>query len=72
MKLFASIRTVSSALFRRSRVERDLDEELRAHIQDRADDLVRTGVSREEAERSARMEFGGYQKYKEEIREALF
>jgi predicted permease len=71
MKLFASIRTASSALFRRSRVERDLDEELRAHIQDRADDLVRTGVSRAEAERSARMEFGGYQKYKEEIRESL-
>ena len=71
MKLFASIRTVSSALFRRSRVERDLDEELRAHIQDRTDDLVRTGVSRAEAERSARMEFGGYQKYKEEIRESL-
>jgi predicted permease len=70
MKLLASIRTISSALFRRSRVERDLDEELRAHIQDRASDLERSGVPHAEAERRARLEFGGYQKFKEEIREA--
>ena len=69
MKLFASLRSFTATVFRRSRMEDDMDEELRTHIQNRASDLERSGVSREEAERQARVEFGGYQKYKEEIRE---
>ena len=70
MNFFSSLRTISSALFRRSRVECELEEELRAHIQNRAEDLERSGLSRAEAERRARIEFGGYQKFKEECREA--
>src|SRR5690348_5715958 len=71
MKLLSSLRSISSTLFRRSRVEYDMDEELRSHIASRANDLMRSGLSRAEAERRARIEFGGYQKYKEEIRESL-
>ncbi|HLI33992.1 MAG TPA: permease prefix domain 1-containing protein, partial [Terriglobia bacterium] len=56
---------------RRSRVEREMEEEFRSHIQNRADDLEQQGMSRTEAERQARIEFGGYQRYKEECREAL-
>src|SRR5690348_17363770 len=48
-----------------------MDEELRSHIQNRAEDLIRSGLSRAEAQRRARLEFGGYQKCKEEIRESL-
>jgi putative ABC transport system permease protein len=70
MRVFASLRSVVSALFHRSRVENEMEEELRAHIQDRAKDLERSGVPRAEAERRARLEFGGYEKFKEEIREA--
>ncbi|MGC1106787.1 MAG: ABC transporter permease [Candidatus Acidiferrales bacterium] len=70
MRVFASLRSVVSALLHRSLVENEVEEELRAHIQDRANDLERSGVPRAEAERRARLEFGGYQKYKEEIREA--
>ncbi|MFZ0414579.1 MAG: ADOP family duplicated permease [Candidatus Acidiferrales bacterium] len=70
MRIFASLRSVASALFHRSRMDKEMEEELRAHIQDRANDLERSGVTRAEAERRARIEFGGYQKYKEEIREA--
>jgi len=70
MRVFGSLRSVVSALFHRSLVENEIEEELRAHIQDRANDLERSGVPRAEAERRARLEFGGYQKYKEEIREA--
>ncbi len=70
MRVFASFRSVISALFHRSLVEKEIEEELRAHIQDRANDLERSGVPRAEAERRARLEFGGYQKFKEEIREA--
>src|SRR5260370_20046628 len=70
MRVCASLRSVVSALFHRSLVENEIEEELRAHIQDRANDLERSGVPRAEAERRARLEFGGYEKYKEEIREA--
>ena len=69
MRIFSSLRSVVSALFHRSRIDEEMEEELRAHIQDRADDLERSGLPRAEAERRARLEFGGYQKFKEEIRE---
>src|SRR5277367_359197 len=70
MKIFSSLRSVVSALFHRSRIDEEMEEELRAHIQDRASDLERSGMPRAEAERRARLEFGGYQKFKEECREA--
>jgi len=71
MKRLASIHTFLDFLFRRPRVEREMEEELRAHLRSRADDLERQGLSRAEAERQARVEFGGYQRYKEECREAM-
>ncbi len=71
MSLSSSLRSIVSALFRRERVESDTDEELRAHVQNRADDLERSGLTRAEAERRARIEFGGHEKFKEECREAL-
>ena len=71
MRVFASFWSFASAVFHRSRVEGKMDEELRAHIEDRANDLERSGVPRAEAERRARLEFGGYQKFKEECREAM-
>src|SRR5690348_2178793 len=70
MKLLALLRSVLSALFHRSRVENDTDEELRTHVQNRADDLERSGLPRPEAERRARIEFGAHEKFKEECREA--
>jgi hypothetical protein len=48
-----------------------MEEELRAHVQHRADDLVHAGLNRAEAERQARVEFGGRERFKEECREAL-
>ena len=54
----------------RSRMERDMDAELRFHIEAFAEDLVRSGVPREEALRRARIEFGGIERIKEEGREA--
>jgi putative ABC transport system permease protein len=50
-------------------MEGDLDEELRAHVANRADDLERSGLPHPEAERRARIEFGGQERYKEECRE---
>ncbi len=44
--------------------------ELRFHVEQYAEDLVRSGVPREEALRRARLEFGGVERVKEEGREA--
>src|SRR5262249_4734270 len=65
MSLLSSLRSAASALFHRARVENETDEEFRAHVQNRADDLERSGLMRTEAERRARIEFGAHQKFKE-------
>jgi predicted permease len=71
MKLLNSLRFRIAALFQRSQMNVELEEELRSHVQHRADDLESSGLSRAEAERRARIEFGGYVKYKEQSHEAL-
>jgi MacB-like periplasmic core domain len=71
MKLLSLFRTLLTYMFRRSRIESELEEELRSHLQSRAAELERRGLSRPEAERQTRIEFGGYQRYREECREAL-
>jgi predicted permease len=45
-------------------------DEMAFHLDARVDDLVRTGLPRREAERRARMEFGGLEGWKEQCREA--
>ena len=67
----AYFRSLAARFFRRSQTENDLEEELRSHIQLRADDLERFGLGRAEAERRARIEFGGEARFKEECREAI-
>jgi putative ABC transport system permease protein len=61
---------LAGGIFRRSRMERDMAEELAAHMEHRTDDLVRSGCSPMEAARRARLEFGGVENYKESCREA--
>ena len=71
MRIFDTIRIRIAALFLRSKVRAEMDEELRSHIQHRADDLERGGLNRADAVRRARVEFGGREHYKEESYEAL-
>ncbi len=71
MKLLAYFRWLAVKFFHRTQTETDMDEELHSHIQNRADDLERSGLNRSEAERRARIEFGGQERFKEEAREAL-
>ena len=71
MILWSRIRSWSRTTFRRSPMENEMDAELRFHIETFAEDLVRGGVSREEAVRRARIEFGGQERFKEECREAV-
>src|SRR5205807_7267878 len=70
MTLWSRIRSWVQAMVRRSRMEREMDAELRFHIEAFAEDLVRSGVPRGEAQRRARIEFGGVERAKEECREA--
>jgi hypothetical protein len=70
MRVLDSLRFRLATLFRRSWMNAELEEELRSHIQHRADDLERSGQSRAESERRARIEFGGQVRYQEESREA--
>jgi len=69
VKLLAYLRALISALRHRREEDNDLDEEFRAHIERHAKDLERSGVPRAEAERLARIAFGGYARLKEECRE---
>jgi predicted permease len=71
MRFLAYFRSVATKLFYHSQVTGDMDEEFRSHLRHRADDLQRSGLSRAEAERCARIEFGPYQRYKQESHEAL-
>lgn len=70
MKLLTWFRFLAARLLHGSQIEEDMEEELRSHIQHRADDLERSGLNRAEAERRACIEFGGDGRFKEECREA--
>src|SRR5262245_38863015 len=59
------------ALFRRSRVETEIDEELRFHLDHQIAAYEQAGLDRREAVRRARSEFGGVEQIKEEYRDAL-
>jgi len=71
MKFFSSLRSLAAVLLQHRSVERDMDDELRSHLRCRADDLERSGMPRAEAERQARIEFGGYEGYKEQCRQTV-
>jgi len=70
MKFWSRFRSWLRATLRRSRMEGEMDMELRFHIAAYAEDLVRSGMSLEEARYRARREFGGVEQMKEECREA--
>jgi len=58
------------SLFRRNKFEGEMADEFAFHIQGRIDDLIRNGLSPQEAARRARLEFGGKERYREECRES--
>lgn len=71
MSLNSYMRALRTKFFQRSEMASEMDEELRSHIALRADDLERSGMNRTDAERQARIEFGGQEKFKEECHESL-
>src|SRR5436190_23901043 len=56
------------ALLQKKQAEREMDEELNGYLDAAAQDKVRSGMSKEEALRAARVEMGSVDAVKEEIR----
>jgi predicted permease len=57
-------------LFKKEKTEKQLDSELRFHLEQLAKDYVRSGMDPEQARRRARIEFGGMEGVKEDCRES--
>jgi predicted permease len=64
------LRSLSRVIKSRHDFEQGMTEELRFHIEQYTDDLVRSGVPPREAARRARIEFGSLNSAQEECREA--
>jgi predicted permease len=58
-------------LFWRSKVESEMDEEMRFHLESRVATLVSRGMTQDEAARTARVEFGAAGRLREECRDVL-
>ncbi len=58
------------SLFRRNQVEKELDEELRFHYEMHVERGIRSGLSRQEAQRQARLAIGTTDSVQEEHRDA--
>ena len=68
MNVFRNITAGLKELMRRNKSENELSEELNAYVQDAAEAKVRAGATPEEALRSARLEFGGVETVKHQVR----
>lgn len=64
------LRSLFRALARRQDFEAGMSEELRFHIEQSTDDLVRSGMSREEAARQIRLEMGNVTNIQADCRQA--
>lgn len=70
MRWLRSISHRFRSLFPKEAAERDLDQELRFHLERQIAENVAAGMPAEEARRAALLEFGGVEQFKEECREA--
>jgi putative ABC transport system permease protein len=70
MRAFFRVRHFLRALLARDTVERELDDELRLHLELEAEKRQREGDAPEEARRRAVLSFGGIDRVKEECRES--
>jgi len=69
MPLFVRLRSFTRNLFFSHRVEADLSQEIRCHLQMLTDENLRAGMPPDEAQRAARLELGGIAQVKEHVRD---
>jgi putative ABC transport system permease protein len=67
---FRGLSSFFSVFIKRSQLEKRMDVEMRFHMESYTEDLVRQGMTREDASRRAQLEFGTLEAKKEECREA--
>jgi putative ABC transport system permease protein len=70
MSQLTRLTSLARNLFQRRRAERELNDEVHSYVQLLADEKIRNGLSAEQARRSSRIEFGGVEQVKEQVREA--
>src|SRR5437667_5930013 len=58
------------SLFRRAQADRELDDELRDHLERKTEEYVAQGMTPEEARRRARLDLSGIEQTKEKCRDA--
>ena len=68
-RLLTRIRLMIRSIFRRSRVDQELEEELRYHLERESDEQLRTGLTMEGAEFAARRAMGATTQNKEACRD---
>src|SRR5271170_3560673 len=68
MELIRILLSRCAALFRGRKLDEELDEELRAHIELAAEEKQKRGMSEAEARQAALREFGGVTQAKEDYR----
>jgi predicted permease len=68
--MWSRLRSFAAALLGRDRFEREMRDEVRFHIEARAEDLARQGLPPAEAMRRARMEFGTVEAIKDDCRQS--
>jgi predicted permease len=71
MKLPARFRSWLKWMSNGRRLESEMETEMRFHIESHAAELVRKGMSQQEAIRAARIEFGGIESHKDATRAAV-
>jgi hypothetical protein len=64
----AHIKSFIRRLVHAQQIERELDEEVRSHLELLTDQKMKEGMDFEEARRAARIELGGVEQVKEEVR----
>ena len=69
MPLFVKARSFLRNLLSSGRMEADLDLEVHSHLEMLTDENIRAGMSPQEAQRAARIELGGIEQVKEQVRE---
>src|SRR3984957_217137 len=69
MPLFVKVRSFLRNLFFTRRVEVDLDNEVRSHLELMTAENMRAGMGPEEARRAARIELGGVEQVKQHVRD---
>jgi predicted permease len=70
MPLRVKVRSFLRNLFLSRRVEVDLDQEVRSHLELLIEENIRAGMPPHEAQRAARIELGGVEQVKEQVRDS--